>query len=691
MLKLPISSSSQSSLAQNPDFWRELLWTFCPFALFVSLLLFVWHSLEIRREIQFIKSKEDAHVELGVETLRGEVSTVTSDLLFLAEANSLQRLIATQSKRDQQVLEQEYLALSRHKGFYDQIRWLNWQGQEVVRVNSNNGNPVVVPEDLLQDKSHRYYFQDTWRLNAGEIFVSPLDLNIEGQKIERPLKPMMRFSTPVYGVEGEKAGIILLNYLADTMLQRLEQVLASIVSQPMLLNADGYWLMAPDPADEWGFMLGNHQRTFQQDYPQAWQTLSQQQQGQFTTEAGIFTFTTVYPLTTELFSSTGASAPDAPSQQLNHQRAYAWKVVTLVPAAALAQIRNYHLFQGLMQGSVLLLGLLLISALVAWAKHEQQKAILALRANEQRLRTITSTLGEGIIVLDQQSHLALMNPEAERLLGWQEADLLGRDLHAIIHTNPDGQPIPEICCGVITALRQGQTVRVSEDEFTQADGTRIIVAYTATPLWEGSHIVGVVVAFHNVTQEVMVKQRLSQMAARDALTGLVNRRELEQAAQQTILRASQMKTSFAFIILDVDHFKQVNDTYGHLVGDAVLRQLSHLLEQELRTADIIARYGGEEFVMVLPDIQELATAKTAERLRQTIADTPFELPAEPDSRDSSPSDVMPCPPSLRITVSLGIAMYLIYGDSLELLLNAADQALYTAKHEGRNQVRLAHF
>jgi PAS domain-containing protein len=559
---------------QRHNFWQELLIVFLPSGLLLFALIAFWHYSEYRRELRFMQSMEVTRIETGIDSIQREFQVITSDLLVLAEGPSLQRFLESGLQADRQELEAEFLNFSRYKRKYDQIRFLDRQGQEIVRINWNNGQPAAVPADELQNKGQRYYFQDTYRLGAGEVFVSPLDLNIEGGSIELPFKPMIRFGTPVYPPREGKLGIVLLNYHANILLQQLETAMASDGSQPMLLNSDGYWLMAPNSDDEWGFMLGNEQRTFRQVYPHVWELMSQQEQGQITVDEGIFTFTTIYPLTVSMSSSTGAAAPFAPSQMALHRDNYFWKVVSWVPMENLRTLQRRHVNHTLIQTAIIGGVLVSISSLVAKGRLAHRQTILQLKASEQRLRTITNEVAEGLLVVDPEDNVMLVNPEAERLLGFTEADMLGHHFHSLIYRAADGTPIDQencaICpepCAIVTTLQAGQTVRISQDEFTRADGSTMAVAYNASPLWEAGRVAGAVVVFRDITQEVEAQQKLSHMALRDALTGLFNRRELERVIQNTMVRARETKFSFALLILDIDHFKQVNDTYGHLVGD----------------------------------------------------------------------------------------------------------------------------
>jgi diguanylate cyclase len=160
-------------------------------------------------------------------------------------------------------------------------------------------------------------------------------------------------------------------------------------------------------------------------------------------------------------------------------------------------------------------------------------------------------------------------------------------------------------------------------------------------------------------------------AERDALTGLANRRGLERAFRELLPRARAEGQPLALAVLDIDHFKRVNDTHGHAAGDAVLVRLAQLLRENTRSSDVLARSGGEEFVLVLPGMGPEAAIELCERLRQRVARQPW-----PE-----------CPGLQRVTVSLGLATTPPY-DGRELQTRA-DRALYTAKHAGRNCLRQA--
>lgn len=177
---------------------------------------------------------------------------------------------------------------------------------------------------------------------------------------------------------------------------------------------------------------------------------------------------------------------------------------------------------------------------------------------------------------------------------------------------------------------------------------------------------------HTIEQAKADNARLEALAHTDPLTHLLNRRALTIRLVAELERVRRYNSPLAMLMIDLDHFKIVNDTYGHLVGDEVLRAVGIILQRAVRSVDMVARYGGEEFVVVLPETGEQGAIAFAERIRERVEDYLFE------AHRSAPA---------RITVSIGVACFpAMHVESAEDLFARADAALYRAKERGRNQV-----
>lgn len=170
---------------------------------------------------------------------------------------------------------------------------------------------------------------------------------------------------------------------------------------------------------------------------------------------------------------------------------------------------------------------------------------------------------------------------------------------------------------------------------------------------------------------------LQEETITDPLTGMYNRRYLERRIVEEFQRAMRFEQPFAVFLLDIDHFKLVNDTYGHQVGDVVLRKLGHLIMDSVREVDVVIRYGGEEILVILPNTVEKNALELAERLREQIEKT-----------EMAAAKPMKSQPAIFITISIGVSEYQFADgwDNARSVLERADQALYRAKERGRNCV-----
>ncbi|RTR37057.1 GGDEF domain-containing protein [Shewanella canadensis] len=178
------------------------------------------------------------------------------------------------------------------------------------------------------------------------------------------------------------------------------------------------------------------------------------------------------------------------------------------------------------------------------------------------------------------------------------------------------------------------------------------------------------------TRDIMQNYALKQENITDSLMGIFNRRYLDRRLKDETERALNYSHPLSIFLIDIDHFKQVNDNYGHQVGDLVLKNIAQLIKHSLRESDVLARFGGEEFVVILPRTKDSTSYTLAERLRHVVADFKLTLPREPDSE----------PLSINVTVSIGVAELNAQCKDCQCLIENADRALYQAKRNGRNRV-----
>lgn len=272
--------------------------------------------------------------------------------------------------------------------------------------------------------------------------------------------------------------------------------------------------------------------------------------------------------------------------------------------------------------------------------------------------------------VDLQGDVHEWNLAAQQLYGYEKQEVLFRPFHEKVFRGASASRLHEMLQRVI----QGGAMVGVEGEDYDSEGNLHYVIRSAFPLRNfDREVVGAIVSVVDVTYRVeyenqlkQLNQKLQSLAITDGLTGLHNHRAFQDYLEEQFQVASRNKQPLSLILMDVDYFKQYNDTYGHQAGDEVLRQVAEILKEGVREGDFVARYGGEEFAIVLPRTELENALQVAERLRQAIEAASWTL--------------------RPITSSFGVASVRPDMESRQEMIEAADQALYTAKRSGRNRV-----
>jgi len=359
--------------------FREMVIPFLLFFIPIFTLIVIFSVsiffLHIKNNRTIIENRGQDIVKVATSTIENHFDSIISDLIILSENRNILNFLNTQSTTSRQAIADDFLILSTGKKQYDQIRYLDETGMEVIRVNFNSGSPSIVPEGELQSKGKRYYFSDCFQLDRGQIFVSPFDLNIEKGEVERPLKPMIRFGTPVFDNKGNKRGIVLLNYLGTHLIRALSEATVELPGSLTLVNADGYWIKGMTAEDEWGFMFKEKkQRTFSIDFPTIWPIISSMETGHIRSNGRLFSFATVYPVEEAHKSSTGSGKAFSKSTAHFSGKEYYWKIISYVSAEIFNATTKDKLQKLLLLDFLFITILAIICWMLAWANSSKRIA-----------------------------------------------------------------------------------------------------------------------------------------------------------------------------------------------------------------------------------------------------------------------------------------------------------------------------
>ncbi len=520
---------------------RELIASFLILFIPVSLLLasiFYAFSNQIREyELQTTLLREEWALSSASELTTLLFEQKLSDLMVLAEGEVMRNYLHDQSLKNWVHLAREFSLFARRKPNYFQVRFIDSEGMEVVRINNSALGQEIVPHSEMQNKRSRYYFQEAIKLAEGDVYISPLDLNVEHGEIEQPIKPTLRFAAPVYDGYGKKRGIVIINYAPDELLQGVADNFKTLHGVAMMLNRDGYWLQGPPQEQLWGFMYGSEE-TFAGRKPEVWRQILSSEEGTLYTSDGIYVFQKAHPVNRNRLGT----------------------LENVVPAA--------------LPGS---------------ATGERFWIYLSYISNE-----LIEELTAKRMIFAAAGYLLLF-----------------------------------LVTGVISVL------------FAK-----------------------------NSVQKKQAFRKLQLYAITDDLTGLANRRELDKVALSEFKRAIRFSRRLSVLMLDLDHFKDVNDTYGHNTGDLVLKYVADICADTIRGQDFLARYGGEEFTILLPETGFESAGQLAQRICDVIAARPYQ-----DGHHMIP-----------MTISIGVSEIEDTDEDIDDLMFRADKSLYEAKRRGRNRV-----
>jgi diguanylate cyclase (GGDEF)-like protein/PAS domain S-box-containing protein len=290
-----------------------------------------------------------------------------------------------------------------------------------------------------------------------------------------------------------------------------------------------------------------------------------------------------------------------------------------------------------------------------------------LQERNEILSTIMESARDAIIMIDNKGNVTFWNPAAERLFGYSREEVMGKELHRLmIQDERLYEVYKEAFKRFQLSGKRNAVGKTIELKTRHKDGYEIDVelSLSAVKIKDTWHALGIV---RDISERKKYEELLYRQSITDPLTNIYNRRFFMQMLEQEMERTRRYGKPFSIIMLDLDHFKSVNDRFGHAAGDMVLKSVADMIKGRIRKTDYFARWGGEEFIILLPETSVEYAAGLAEELRERLSS-------------------MTLPEVGRVTASFGVASYRTL-DTIDTILMRADSMLYEAKDAGRNCVK----
>ncbi len=303
---------------------------------------------------------------------------------------------------------------------------------------------------------------------------------------------------------------------------------------------------------------------------------------------------------------------------------------------------------------------------------DRKRAETRIFEEKERAQVTLQSIGDGVITTDAHGAIDYINPVAQDLTGWDVRSARDKPVTEIM-TIINERTRATVENPVTRCLKEGRVITLAEGSIlVTRNGDEVPIQDSAAPIRDRiGNIIGSVMVFHDTSKESRLFRQLSYQASHDSLTGLINRREFENRLAESLeaLRRDAGQ-SHALLYLDLDQFKVVNDTFGHIAGDELLRQISETVQQQIRSSDIFARLGGDEFGVLLARCTEKQATDVAEAIRNAVEGYRFAWQEA----------------FAAVRVSIGVVMVTADVEDVATLMSSADVACYSAKDQGRNQV-----
>ncbi len=403
--------------------WKPFIKPFIPV---LYLFLVFGMAVSVIIEANYVKQLSIAaksEIVLESDNLKNEINGQLSNILYLT--NIMKRIRGNIPSDDvlfSSTTEGIMVDFMRENGIYDQVRFLDNDGMEIIRVNRVNGETNVVPTEELQDKSDRYFYQESLELKSGQVYISKFDLNMEHSGIEMPIKPVYRLTTPVDLANGNRLGYIVVNVLGQPVLDRIRGVQELVHGSLYLINEDGDWIIAPPGATAWGFMYGDSiaNSKISQDFPNIWQKYHGEAFFQGYSTRGFFTFQVIDPLDRYM------EVNDPGSYGIPHEN---WILVSYISLRLLLSEAAIIVFFTTIFGTVVLF---LSFRQVAKNRWHESLAYQAREDSEKKLDIISESSQDAIILTDQNDLIEYWSISAERMFGYSADEMLGKGIHIIV-------------------------------------------------------------------------------------------------------------------------------------------------------------------------------------------------------------------------------------------------------------------
>ena len=603
---------------------------FIVFGIVITLFSsFIGYNIQlINIDDRIDKSAEEISFIKKTNTLKPDIEKIDSLLIALSTDKVLYTYLKNPTEENKAHSRDIFYAIAMSDHLIMQARFIDENGKEQIRIDRTNSSslPFIIDASKLQDKSGRDYFQIVSKMAPNTIWHSKIDLNIEHGKIEVPYKPTFRTATPIYS-EGKLKGIVIVNMLINNVITNMSK---STEFDHYIIDKEGNFILHPNERLSWSKYTNVNAKLIDAFPLEASAILSTQPKGE-----NFY----AYSLDDILDNDDDARLILKPKQEY-------------IDALFKSNVKT-SLF-------VVILSIILSIPLAMYASIAPSKLQKALLSSNNDLIRFADIIDKYVITATTKTNsiITAVSSAYAKLSGYSKSELIGQKINILKYPSTP----KEIHKALWENIEDGYEWR-GELQNKNKDGNTYWIEQSIIPIKDEN---GVTTAYMSVGIDISAKKELETLSMMDRLTNIANRRKLDELLYQEVEKAKRYNRPLSLLMIDIDYFKHVNDTYGHQVGDYTLQSIGGLLKENIRLSDSVGRYGGEEFMVICPETELASAIALAEKLRFTIDHYPFDTIS-------------------HATISIGIAQ-IRPEENVSDWVERSDKALYRAKLEGRNKV-----
>ncbi len=631
------------------DIWRKFLIYFPAGLLAVLMVFWMIARLENKQIPLMMVDHERSHLLQAQNLISRQLGMLTAELLALAESGNLKKHLSFSSLEN---LTEDLYTIAEDKKAYDRMSYLDQTGRVLAVFDRH----IQETGDDRQQGQYRDLMREAPPLAQGEIAVAVTTGGEEGSP-DIPDRHVLHLSTPVFDDLGQRRGILVLDCRTNRLMDRVFESFPAQEGERFLVIDNGGRQLRTLPAGK-----DNGDLFLAAGRSDLWRAMQNSPTGHIRTKDGLFSFTSFSPAM-EMRKAAGAARQGNAGQDAPRTTdEYAWHIVLFTPLLKRSLLdivsREANLW-------------LLAFGLAALATGSLHLAIN--RANKERSDRAVALLSTAIeqspaaaVITDKNGLIRYANPKFVAMSGYRREEIAGQNPRIF----KSGETPEDVYRNLWQTISVGR-VWTGEFRNRRKDGSLYIVSAKISPILQKTGTIsGYLAIQEDITENRRLQQQLERLATIDGLTGTYNRCHFLQLFSQELKREERYGMPLCLLIFDLDHFKAINDTYGHQIGDKVLEECARVVDSTLRETDIFGRLGGEEFGVVLLQTDLDGARLLAERLRSAIETMRVDCEGG----------------TIRVTVSIGGTQWDRNDRKVEVIMNRADNALYEAKRRGRNQV-----